>query len=160
LAARFASVRPGITAQVQCVLFSGGIPPFKIGRKVTTYGTKSDNARGQVITMAADGGTAIVNEMTDSTLEDHFVFLPGFQPAIDTTLSNHGYMNIGIGVGDSPERRLGTWLYLKDTGESVCGPIPCIPAFSNVPAGSRLSILAGGYGSNDTSYDAHIYAVS
>lgn len=161
IAARLASVRTGITdPRVAVWLYGGGIPPFKSGRKVTTYGTKINNARGQAVTPTASGGAASVTQMTASTSEDHYYLLPGFQAATDTTITPAGFVNIGIGVGASTEERVGTWWFAKDANEQFTGPIPSLGAFRNVPAGSRLTLLASNSGANDTAYDGHIYAVS
>jgi hypothetical protein len=99
--------------------------------------------------------------MTASTSEDHFAFLPGYQPATDTTVTPIGYINIGIGIGAATEERIGTWWYEVHTNESQSGPNPCLPAFRDVPSGTRLSILASYSGStNQAAQDALIYAVS
>lgn len=160
IAAVLASVRTSITARVGIWLYGGGVPPFRVGRKITTYGTQIDNARGKAVTPTASGGAASVTEMTASTSEDHFYLIPGFQPATDTTITPNGYVNIGIGVGASTEQRVGTWWFSKDTGEACGGPMPYMGAFVNVPSGSRLTMLASNSGSNDAAYDGLIYAVS
>ena len=159
IAAVLASVRTSITSQVLIWLLGGSPPPWRVGRKVTTYGTQINNARGQAVTPAASGGAASVTEMTASTSADHFAFMPGFQPATDTTTTDRFY-NIGIGVGASVEDRIATWWYLSNTSESFPGPTPWTPAFYDVPSGSRLTLLAGNSGANDAAYDGLIYAVS
>jgi len=160
IAAQLASVRTSITARVGVWLYSGGVPPFRVGTRVTTYGTQINNARGQAVTPTASGGAASVTQMTASTSQDHFYFMPGFQPATDITITPAGYVNIGIGVGASTEERIGTWWYGKDTNENFTGPWPCLGAFDDVPAGSRLTMLASNSGANDAAYDGLIYAVS
>jgi len=160
IAAVLASVRTSITARVGIWLYGGSPPPFRVGRKITTYGTQANNARGVALTVAASGGTANVTEMTASSTSDHFYLIPGFQPATDTTITPGGYVNVGIGVGASTEQRIGTWWFGKDTGESMVGPIPSLGAFCNVASGQRLTILASNSGTNDAAYDGLIYAVS
>lgn len=160
IAARLNTVRTAITSQVLVWLFGGGVPPFKVGRKVVTYGTAINAARGKAVVPTASGGTASVTEMTAASSEDHFCFLPGFQPATDTTVTPAGFVNIGIGIGAATEQRIGTWWYGKDTNELQTGPDPATPAFADVPAGTRLSILASNSGANDAAYDGHVYAVS
>lgn len=160
IAATHANVRVSVTARVGIWLHGGSPPPFRIGRKVTTYGTPANNARGQAVTPTASGGAASVTQMTASTTDDHFYFLPGFQCATDTTITPGGYVNIGIGVGAATEQRIGTWWFGKDTGESMMGPIPWMGAFVNVAAGQRLTLLASNSGANDAAYDGLIYAVS
>lgn len=160
IAAQLSSVRTGITARVGLWLYGGGNPPFRVGRKITTYGTQINNSRGQAVTPAASGGTASVTQMTASSGEDHFYFLPGFQPATDTTITPAGWVNIGIGIGAATEQRIGTWWYGKDTGENLTGPQPAMGAFCHVPAATRLTLLASNSGANDAAYDGLIYAVS
>lgn len=160
IAMTLASVRTSITAQVIMKLYGGGVPPWRVGRKVTTYGTQVNNARGVALTLGASGGAAVATQMTGSTSEDHFAFLPGFQAATDTTLVGDTCINIGIGVGAATEDRIDTWNYTKHSNENVSGPFPVYPCFSHVPAGSRLTILGSNGGANDGAYDGLIYAVS
>lgn len=160
IAAQLASVRTSITARVGIWLYGGSNPPFRVGRKITTYGTQVNNARGVALTVAASGGTAGVTQMTASSTYDHFYMVPGFQPATDTSVTPAGWVNVGIGVGASTEQRIGTWWYGKDTTENSNSMIPMFGAFCNVPAATRLSILASNSGANDAAYDGLIYAVS
>jgi hypothetical protein len=159
IAATLASVRTSITARVGIWLYGGSNPPFRMGRKVITYGTQINNARGQAVTPTASGGAASVTQMTASSSESHFYFLPGFQPATDTTIAPTGWVNIGIGVGAATEERIGTWWYGKSTGEDNVGPVPCFGVFQEVPSATRLSLLASNAGTNDAAYDGLIYAV-
>lgn len=159
IAAILASVRTSITSQVIVKLYGGSDPLFRVGRKVTLYGTQVNNARGQAVVPSESGAGATATELTASTTENHFAFMPGFQPATDNSL-NAAYMNIGIGVGAATEDRIGTWEYGKTTGENF-SPIGIqMPTFQDVPSGSRLTILASNSGLNDSAYDALIYAVS
>ena len=158
LAARIASVSTTVTPRILVYLRGGGIPPFRVGRKVTTYGTKINNARGVAITPAQSGATASVTQMTASTTEDHFYFLPGFQCSTDTTVTQKNYA-VGIGVGASTEERIGTWWTMMDAGEHQ-RTYPDLGAMRHVPSGSRLTLLVSNSGTNDDAYDGHIYAVS
>jgi hypothetical protein len=161
IAAQLSTVRTAIAdPRVGVWLYGGSPPPFQVGRKVTTYGTKINNSRGQAVVPAASGGAASVTEMTASSTEGHFYFLPGFQPATDTTITPNGWVNIGIGVGAATEQRIGTWWFSKDTAEQMSGPVPSIGAFVDVPAATRLTMLASNSGANDAAYDGLIYAVS
>jgi hypothetical protein len=161
IAARLAAVRTSINANVGVWLYGGTPPPHKVGRKVTTYGTKVNGARGADLTVTASGGAASATQMTASSTEDHFYLVPGFQPHADSSLTPDGHLAIGIGVGAATEERIGTWWYGKDTTERVSGPIPTGGVFQDVPAASRLTVLASNSGANDTGgYDGHIYAVS
>lgn len=160
IAAVHTNVRTSITARVGIWLYGEGVPPFRVGRKITTYGTPINGARGQAVTPTASGGAASVTQMTASSTEDHFYFMPGFQPATDTTLTPAGWINIGIGVGAATEQRIGTWWYGKDTGENFTGPWPSLGGWAEVDAGQRLTLLASNSGANDAAYDGLIYAVS
>lgn len=161
IAAKMSSPRTAITdPRVIVWLYGGGNPPWRVGRKVTTYGTKVNNSRGQAVTPAASGGTASVTEMTASSSEDHFYFMPGFQPETDTTVTPVGWVNIGIGIGAETEQRIGTWWFPKDTAELQSGPIPSQGAWCHVPSGTRLTMLASNSGANDAAYGGLIYAVS
>lgn len=161
IAAQLSSVRTAITdPRVGVWLYGGSPPPFRMGRKVTTYGTKIDNSRGQAVVPTASGGAASVTEMTASTSEGHFYCLPGFQAATDTTITPAGWVNIGIGIGAATEQRIGTWWYGKDTGENLTGPWPSFGSFCPIPSGSRLTMLASNSGTNDAAYDGLIYCVS
>lgn len=159
IAASLASVRTSITSKVICHLYGGSPPPFRVGRKVTTYGTQVNNARGQAVVPTASGGAASVTEITASTTEDHFAVLPGFQPETDTTIAGI-YHYIGIGVGAATEDRIGTWMYTSTSSEQFGGPFPPMPAFVDIPAGARLTMLASNSGANDAAYGGLIYAVS
>jgi hypothetical protein len=158
IAARLSTPRTAITDPRICITLHGGsAPPWRVGHKVVTYGTKIDNSRGQAVTPTASGGTASVTQMTSSSSMDHFYFLPGFQMATGTALTLKNY-NVGIGVGASTEERIGTWWWRGDTGEKSAFH-PSMGAWRNVPAGTRLSLLVSNSGTNDTAYDGHIYAV-
>jgi len=159
IAATHANVRTSVTARVICHLYGGSPPPFRVGRKVTTYGTQVNNARGQAVVPTASGGAASVTQMTASTTEDHFAFLPGFQVETDSTAQALG-LNIGIGVGAATEDRIGTWTFTSTASEEFGGPVPNMPAFQDVPAGSRLTMLASNSGTNDSAYGGLIYACS
>lgn len=159
IAAQLASVIGGSAARVVVSLLGGSPPPFRIGRKVTTYGTQINNVRGVAVTPTASGGAASVTEIVASTSEDHFAFLPGFQVATDASTSLLGY-NVGIGIGAATEERIGTWLFGSNASEDFLGPFPRMPAFRDVPSGTRLSLLVSNSGTNDAAYDGLIYAVS
>jgi hypothetical protein len=160
IAAILASVRTSITSQVIVNLYGGSPSPWRTGRRVTAYGTQINNARGQAVVPTASGGAASVTQMTASSTYDHFAFIPGFQPATDSTLTPAGTINIGIGTGAATEERIGTWWFTKTTAEDCTGPTIGMPVFQEVPAATRLTILASNSGANDAAYDGLIYAVS
>ena len=160
IAAQFSSAYAHTTeAAIMVTLYGGSPPPWRTGRKVTSYGTKINNSRGKAVTPTASGGAASVTEMTASTTEDHFYFLPSFQASTDTTLATL-YNNIGIGVGAATEERIGTWWFGSHTDERQEGPYPDMGAWRHVPAGSRLTMLASCSGTPDLAYDGIIHAVS
>jgi hypothetical protein len=160
IAAQTSSVRSAAACRVGIWLYGGGVPPFRVGRKVTTYGTKTTNSRGVTIAPTASGGAHSITQMTASSTSDHFYFLPGFQAATDTTITPSGMVNIGIGTGASTEERIGTWWFGKSTDEAVGPMIPSFGAWQDVPSATRLTMLASNSGANDASYDGLIYAVS
>lgn len=161
IAARASSVRLSASLRVACYLYGGGVPPWKVGRKVVTYGTKINNSRGQAVAPGASGAAMTSTQMTASTSQDHFAFMLGLQPATDTTITPNGYVNTQIGVGAATEDRIGpNYWWGKDTTEQWSGPWPSFPTFQKVPSGTRLALLASNSGANDAAYDGHIYAVA
>ena len=162
IAAALTAVRTSITSRVIIYMFGGTMsPPWRVGRKVTTYGADGATAsRGTALTVTASGGAPAATQMTASSSEDHIAFLPGFQPETDTTVTPAGYVAVGIGLGAATEDPMGFWYYSKDTNESVTGPTPMFPIFQDVPASTRLTLLCSNSGANDAAYGGHIYAVS
>ena len=158
IAARIAHVSTTRTPRIFINLHGGTPAPFRVGSQVTAYGTKINNARGQAVTPTASGGAASVTEMTASTAEDHFYFLPAFQVSVTTTVTLKNYA-IGIGVGASTEERIGTWWLRADASEHQ-SMHATLGAWRNVPAGTRLTMLASNSGTNDSNYDGLILAVS
>jgi hypothetical protein len=160
IAAQLSSVRTGITAQVLCRLFGGtAVPPWPVGSKVYTYGTKVNNSRGVTVVPAASGATALATLITANTTVEHFYSLPGFQVETDTTVTPAGAVNIGIGEGPATEERIGTWDFLKTTEEYWAGPVPEMGAFRNLAAARRIALLASNSGANDAAYGGLIYCV-
>lgn len=138
----------------------GGPPPYPCGRKVTTYGTKVNNSRGQAVTPTASGGAASTTVMTTSTTDTGIYVLPSFQEEVDTTISTQTFVNIGVGIGASGAgTRIGTWVFGKDASERQSGPIPTRGVFHRVPTGSRMTMLASNGGGNDTNYGGLIHVV-
>lgn len=148
------------TFHVFVALYGGGHPAFRVGRKVTTLGTKQDNSRGVALSApGTSGGTATATQIVASTSDDYFALYPGFQINGDTSWATER-MNVGIGIGASTEQRVGTWWYGTTSTEEIFGPVPSLPAFCAAPSGSRLTLLCSNSGSNETNYDGLIYAVS
>lgn len=144
---------------VGVILHGGGSPPWPVGSKVTTYGSKNNSARGQTVTPGASGAAATVTQLAASTSEDHFYLVPGFEPYNDTTIAQNNH-SIGIGVGAATEERIGTWQFSFDAGEKGVGPLPVQGVWRHVPSGTRLSMLASTSGGLDATYGGLIYAVS
>lgn len=158
LSARFASEMAHTTdAEVAIHLHSGGTPPFRVGSKVTTYGTKTNDARGQIVTVTAGGGAAASTTLAASSAEDHFYWLPGFQAQNDSAVTPVSAVNVGIGIGS---QRIGTWWFSKTTEERQSGPWPDLGVFKVAPAGSQVNMLCSNGGANDAQYGGLIYAVS
>lgn len=146
--------------RVMFTMYKFPLPPFRVGSRVTTYGTKTNNSRGVAVTPTASGGAASVTQITASTSADHFYLMPGFQVSTDSTISATTFINVGIGVGAATEERIGSWWFSKNASELQSGPWPYWGAWRHVPAASRLTILASNGGANDAAHDALIYAVS
>jgi len=159
VAARIASVVNTNNAYVIVRLHCGSAPPFRVGRKVTTYGTKAGNARGVDVNPTASNGAATVTEISASSTADHFYFLPGFQPEGTTAMTPAGTMCVGIGVGASTEERIGTWFYHKTVNEHMDHGFPRLGAFREVASGTRLTYLASGPTEAGGPYGGLIYAV-
>lgn len=159
ISARHANDTASRAGRVMVYLYGGSPPPFKVGHKVTTYGSKNNDGRGQTITPAQSGAAASVTELEDSTSEAHFFWMPGFTPYNDATIQAR-YHNIGLGVGSGTPERIGTWTYGFDAGEKSSGPVPNLGAWNHVPAGSRITMLASNSGTNDATYGGLAYAVS
>jgi hypothetical protein len=159
IAAQAASAVTSNAVRVGVYLYGGGNPPFKVGGRVTTYGTKVNSARGQAITPAASGGAASATQLTASSTRDHHYLLPGFSVVADGTIAAAGWVNVGIGVGAATEERIGTWFFPKATTEQMAGPMPMLGAFRDVPSGTRLTMLVSNSSTNDAGYGGLIYAV-
>lgn len=160
LAAQAAGARTSTAFQVGIFLYGGdGIPPFRCGRKVTTYGMATV-PNGTTLTPATSGGTDTYVQMTASTSEDHFAFLPSFQVTGDTTTNNKSFC-VEIGAGAATEETLAQWWFQTDATEGMNGPFPPMPVFADVPAGTRLAMRAScDSGSLDNAYNGVIHAVS
>lgn len=153
----------GSTFRVLVYLYGGGVPPWRVGRKVTTYGTKATNSRGVAITPAASGAAATETQIVAATTEDHFAFESALQIATDTTVAPIGSGTIvtQIGVGAATSDKIGgpKWYYRDATEEySMFGPT--FPVFRSVPSGTRLSLWSSNSGANDAAHDAHVYGIS
>lgn len=159
LAAQAASVRTGINITVGIQLYGGdGIPPWRVASKITTYGMGTV-PNGTAITPGASGAEGSWTQIVASTTEDHWGFVPSFQVSADTTVNARG-LSVDIGVGASSEVEIGgPYIYETDTAEIMSGPYCTLPAYQDVPGGSRLALRASNSGTND-SYNGVIHAFS
>jgi hypothetical protein len=160
ISARAAGVRTSTSMRVGVRLIGGsGSPNHRVGRKVTTYGmgTVPD---GTSITPGASGAEGSWVQMTASTSEDHFALFPSFQLSGDGS-TNVRSLFVDLGVGAATEEEVAqSYVYLTDDNELMCGPIPNLPCFCDIPAGSRLVMRASNSGANDGGYNGVIHAVS
>lgn len=160
LAVQAAGARTSTALRVQIFLRGGnGYPSDKVGTRVTTYGMGTV-PRGTAITPGASGATGAWTQITASTSEDHFAFVPSFQAATDVSISNAMY-TFEIGTGSATEELI-SWPYVfcGDTTESMSGPVNSYPTFIDVPSGTRLAARVSNSVVNDAAYDAVIHAVS
>jgi len=160
LTARVAGARTSTTNQAQIWLYGGdGCPPFRVGSKVTTYGMGTV-PNGTTIAPGASGAEGSWTQIVASTSEDHFAFVPSFQPSADTT-TNLRNIGVNIGIGAATEEQIGLdYWYPTDSNEMMGGPFPAMPIFADVPSGTRLVMRASNSGTNDGSYNGCIHAVS
>lgn len=160
IAAQVAGARV-TTAMVVYVEIRGGngIPPFRVGSKVTTYGmgTVPD---GTAITPGATGGTGAWAQIVASTTEDHFAFVPSFQITTDVSTNNRSYI-VDLGIGAATEEQIGYgYWFSASSDERMEGPYNSMPTFHDVPSGTRLVMRASNSGTNDGAYNGCIHAVS
>jgi hypothetical protein len=160
IAVQAAGARTSTAFRVWIYLYGGdGLPGHRVGTRVTTYGmgTVPD---GTSITPGASAAEGSWTQITASTSQDHFAFLPSFQATGDTTLNNR-LLTVDLGVGAATEEQImeGYW-FATDGGEFMDGPYPSMPCFHDVPASTRLVMRASNSGANDGGYNGVIHAVS
>lgn len=156
-----AGARTATACNVAIFLYGGnGSPGFPVGTKVTTYGAGTV-PRGTAITPGVSGAEGGWTQITASTTEDHFTFIPSFQLATDTTV-NPGNCMVDMGFGAATEEEMiGQYIFNSTQTESMSGPNPTFPCFKRVPSGSRLTMRASNsLAINDGGYDGVIHAVS
>lgn len=160
IAAQAAGRRTSTAFKVGMYLFGGdGVPPWRTGSKVTTYGI-SAVPTGTAITAGASGAEGSWTEITSSTSENHFALVPSLQSDGEIAALLRGYTaDIAIGAAAAEEEIASGFLYLVDTTEGIGGPDPAFPIFQDIPSSTRLSMRLSGSGTVD-SFDAAIHAVS
>lgn len=164
LAAQAAGDRTSTSIRVGCIIYGGdGTPPFRVGRKVTTYGITAVPA-GTDVAAGYSGAQGSWVQITAGTSEDHFAFMPSFHPTDgDTTLTPHKHVVVGIGIGAATEELMigGEFWYRYGTNELCEGPYQSMPAFCDIPSGTRLSLRVSMSGVTDTGEpDCALHAVS
>ena len=161
IAAQAAGDRVSTAMDVAVYLYGGhGIPPWRVGSKITTYGigTVPD---ATTIVAGATGAEGAWTQIVASTSEAHFALFPGFSFNSDTSTSSR-CVQVDIGHGAATEEEVvngSGWMFLNDNAEMMSGPWPCVPAFQDVPSGTRLTMRASCSGTADT-YMGAIHAVS
>lgn len=160
LSCQAAGARTSTAFRVAIYLYGGnGMPPYRVGQKVTTYGmgTVPD---GTSITPGASGAEGSWTQITASTSEAHFAFVPSFQVSGDsnTTAANQ-LVDIGVGAATEEEIAQSYW-YCINGNEAMAGPLPSMPCFRDVPSGTRLAMRASNQGTNESGYNGVIHAVS
>lgn len=158
IAAQAAGARVSTAMRVWMFLYGGdGLPPFRLGGKVTTYGVTVPN--GTAITPGGSGAEGAWTQIAASSSEDHFAFVPSFQPSADTTLNDLAFQ-VDIGFGAATEKLLAEYWFGTTNDEAMGGPVNSMPAFQDVPSGTRLVMRASNSGANDAGYSGAIHAVS
>lgn len=158
LAAQAAGDRVSTAMRVGIQLWGGvSEPPFRCGGRVVTYGIGTVPA-GTTITPGASGAEGAFTQVTASTTEDHFAFVPSLQPPTgDTTLTPVKHTYFDIGTGAATEEILGgsasecPWIFTVDSDECMTGPWGgCMPIFQDVPSGTRMTVRVSASGALDT----------
>jgi hypothetical protein len=161
IACRAAGQRVSTVSSLGINLWGGdGVPPFRVGRKVTTYGVGTVPA-GTTVVPGASGAAGSHTQIVAATSENHFAVIPGWQGGDDTTKLDRAYA-CAIGLGAATEEELATiWRSIQTTDEVHQGPSPNWPHFTDIPASTRLTMRISNSGTNDSgSYNGCIYAVS
>ena len=161
IAAQVAGARLSTAMRVAVYLYGGdGVPPFRVGSKITTYGIGTV-PNGTTIVPGASGAEGSWTEIVASTTEDHFAWFPSLQVQGDTTISPWKNIAVDIGEGAATEEMIGEgFWYPLDQLESMGGPWPSMPVFKDVPSGTRMTMRASASGGVDSQYGAALHAVS
>jgi hypothetical protein len=145
--------------RVGIFLYGGnGSPSHRVGSRVTTYGIGTV-PNGTAITPGASGGEGAWAQITASTTEDHFALVPSFQPTNDSTINFRSYA-LDLGVGAATEEEVAQSYWYMSTNTERFQNVNSMPAFVDVPSGTRLAMRASNSGTNDAGYDGAIHAVS
>lgn len=160
IAAQVAGARTATAMRVAIYLYGGnGMPPFRPGGNVTTYGigTVPDGTAIVPGASAAEGAWA---QITAGSTADHFAFIPSFQVGNDASQNLRNYA-VDMGIGAATEEEIGqSYWFSTDSSEHMQGPFPSMPVFADVPAATRLVMRASNSGANDGAYSGAIHGVS
>lgn len=161
ISARAAGARTTTAFRVGIWLHGGALPAFRWGTRVVTYGMGTVPA-GTTIVPGASAAEGSWTQITASTTEHHFAFIPSFQfSGDDTTILGRTYtMDLGVGAAASEQMIHEGWWWQSDAIETMGGPINPTPCFHDVPSGSRLAMRVSCDNTLDGSYDAVIHAMS
>jgi len=159
LAAQAAGARVSTAMRVAIYLYGGdGLPPFRVGSKVTTYGVTVPN--GTTVTPGATGAEGAFTQITASTTEDHFALVPSWQVS-GATAVNLRALAVDIGVGAATEEEIAqSYWFSTDALEAMSGPHNSMPCFQDIPSGTRLTVRASNSGANDATYNCALHGVS
>jgi len=161
IACQVAGQRISTAMRVSVFLYGGdAMPPFRVGRKVTTYGMGTVPF-GTTIVPGASAAEGAWTQITASTSEDHFCVVPSFQCGTDTTLTRLMYAyDIGLGTATETEMIQSYWFAVTDN-EMMRGPENPMPAFFDIKSGSRLVARVSNSGVNDAgNYNTVLHCVS
>lgn len=166
ISARGAGQRLTTNFTVAIYCYGGdAMPPFRVGREVTTYGVGTVPF-GTTIVPGASAAEGAWTAITTSTSEDHFAFVPSFQPGTDTTLNVLAYF-VDIGTCATADAattatEIGqSWMYRVGSDERMDGAYPNMPAFYDIPSGRQLTMRVSNAGANDVgNYNGVIHACS
>lgn len=137
IAAQFASEVWGDTAYVAVWLYGGhGSPMWRVGSKVTTYGISAP-VTGVSLT-PGNGTEGAWTQIVASTTSDHFCFVPSLHSVGDTSGGNKTW-KLNIGTGSATEEEIGMWTYTGSSVEAFGMATQRLPAFRDVPSGTRLA---------------------
>lgn len=162
IAAQAAGARTSTAFGVAVHLLGGnGIPPWRCGSKVTTYGIGTV-PNGTAITPGTSGAEGSWTQITAATSEDHFAFVPSYQLSTDTGIVERN-ITVDIGIGAATEEPISDgefWFYMQGN-ETIGGPIPGLSCFRDVPSGTRMVMRASGnVATNETGNQVALHAVS
>jgi hypothetical protein len=161
IAVQAAGQRISTAMRVSVFLYGGdAMPPFRVGRKVTTYGMGTVPF-GTTIVPGASAAEGAWTQITASTSEDHFCVVPSFQAGTDTTMTRLMFAyDIGLGAATETEMIQSYWFTTTDN-EMMRGPENPMPAFFDIKSGTRIAARVSASGVLDAgNYNTVLHCVS